>query len=225
MSEPVRVRRDGRLVEVVLDRPPVNALDAGAYARLRAAFEDAQVGEVVLLLGEGRAFCAGQDVHELSADTPPDQVRRIVEQGAATVAAALRCAAPVVVGVHAAAIGAGALLACAADVVVLADDAALALPELGIGHLMGHSVASRLLPAALVRRMLLTGERVTAAELGGDLGARVVSAEQVREVATALARELLDLPGDLVSRARGTWGAGEREASARAYEAEVRASV
>ena len=222
MRTPLRVQRQGRLVEATLCRPPVNALDGSGYDALRVTFEQARADEVILLSGEGLYFSAGQDLAEFNPVLASTELRTIIERGAAAVASAMRCRAPIVVAVHGAAIGGGCLLACAADIAVLADDAWLQLPELRVGMTMGYSVASRLLTPALARRMLLTGERVMVSDLGAGSGARVVAAQDAGPIARATAEELLALPADLVALARSTWGADERERVARAYEVETR---
>lgn len=68
---------------------------------------------------------------------------------------------------------------------------------------------------------LLTGERVAAAQLSGVGAARVVPRDQLEATALAAAEAIASLDPSLVGLARSTWGAGEREAVARAYENEI----
>ena len=219
----LRIVRDGRIVELVLDRPPINALDGEHYDALASAFGEARADDVVVLRSDARHFCTGQDLREHEVAKDAEQAAADLRRGAAAVIAALRCEAPIVAAVHGAAIGAGALLACSADVLLTSDDAWFSLPELQVGVTIGGAVAARTLGGALTRRMLLTGERVSAAQVVAIGASRLVGRDDLessaREEASAIAR----LDPALVSLARRTWGSGEREAAAQAYEAEIEA--
>ncbi|WP_111719534.1 enoyl-CoA hydratase/isomerase family protein [Homoserinimonas sp. OAct 916] len=221
----IRCTREGRLLDVVLDRPPVNALNGELYDALAEVFDSATEEDVLLLRSATRHFCSGQDLAEYTATDDGAEAIAQLRRGAAAITGALRCRAPIVAAVHGAAIGAGALLACSADVLIASDDAWLSLPELQVGISIGGAVASRALGGALSRRMLLTGERVAAAQLAEVGAARVVTRVELDESAFAAARAVAALEPSLVSLARSTWGAGEREATARAYEHEIEAFV
>ena len=213
--------RADRLLNVIIDRPPVNALNGELYDALTYVFNSATAGDVVLLGSATKHFCSGQDLDEHKSVKTLAQVTADLRRGAAAIIAALRCKAPIVVAVHGAAIGAGALLACSADVLIAAEDAWLSLPELKVGVTIGGAVAERSLGGPLSRRMLLTGERITAAQLSGVGAARVVTRDELDGTALAAAQAIAALDSSLVVLARSTWGAGEREAVARAYENEI----
>ncbi len=213
--------RAGRLLNVVIDRPPVNALHGELYDALTDVFNSAAVGDVVLLGSATKHFCSGQDLAEHKTVKTHAQAAADLRRGAAAIIAALRCKAPIVVAVQGAAIGAGALLACSADVLIAAEDAWLSLPELKVGVTIGGAVAQRSLGGPLSRRMLLTGERITAAQLSAVGAARVVTRDELEGTALAAAQAIAALDLSLVDLARSTWGAGEREAVARAYEMEI----
>lgn len=219
----LRVTREGRLLDVVIDRPPVNALDGELYDALTAQLGTAGPDDVVLLRSAARHFCTGQDLAEHQADKDAHQAAADLRRGAAAVLAVLRCEAPVVAAVHGAAIGAGALLACAADVLVVADDAWFRLPELQVGVSIGGAVAERTLGGPLTRRMLLTGERVAAGQLASMGAARLVARTDLEAEARQAAGAIVDLDQRVLHLARSRWGGGEREAAASAYEAEIEA--
>src|SRR5215218_572863 len=65
-TPPVRTERHGAVVEIVLDRPPVNAIDQSLADALYAAFtgfrDDASLAVAVLIGGGHRAFSAGWDL-------------------------------------------------------------------------------------------------------------------------------------------------------------------
>ena len=222
MGGPLRVRREGALVRATLDRPPVNALDAGTYRRLAEVAAGARPAECLLIDATGRAFSAGQDLREHERSTAAGRLGESLTVGAGALTAVLHCPAPVVVAVQGPAIGAGALLVAAADLAVFADDAWLRVPELDVGVTVGYAILSRLLPPPMARRALLTSERVEASVLDRLGAAVVVPPAELAEVATGLATGLLGKPPGMVALARRSWGGGERELTARAYEAEVR---
>lgn len=213
------------VVTVQFDGSRGNALGHERYAAVRAAAESVTPDQVLVLRGAGRHFCTGQDLAEHEAAVADGRVVEELRHGAAALLAVLRCRGPVVVAAQGACIGAGALLVACADVAVLADDAWLRLPELELGLPLGAALAERLLPPPLVRRMMLTGERVNAALLGPLGAAQVVPRYELDATVTATVEALCRLDAGPRAEARRLWGDDERERAARAYEREVAASV
>src|SRR5947209_11773052 len=77
MAEPsLRITRDGAVLEVVLDRPPANAIDAAtsrAMGECFAAFRDDPELRVAIITGAGeKLFSAGWDLKEAAQGMPPD---------------------------------------------------------------------------------------------------------------------------------------------------------
>ncbi|HEY8758882.1 MAG TPA: enoyl-CoA hydratase-related protein, partial [Candidatus Limnocylindria bacterium] len=71
MTTPLRVERDGAVAVLTLDRPEVlNAFDETLTAALAAAVTDVArdaTVRCVVITGAGRAFSAGQDLHDRAA--------------------------------------------------------------------------------------------------------------------------------------------------------------
>ena len=154
-------------VEVVLDVPPVNALDvAGWFAladALLAAGRDPEV-RVVVLRAEGRGFCAGVDIKEIQAKGNEALVG--VNRGcAAAFAAVYDCEVPVVAAVHGFCLGGGVGLVGNADVIVASEDATFGLPEVDRGALGAATHLGRLVPQHKMRQMVYTATPATAQEL------------------------------------------------------------
>jgi enoyl-CoA hydratase len=180
------------IAEIVIERPPVNALnDAGWHALADELTRVGQLPEahVIVLRGEGRGFCAGVDIKEL--DREPQRIVSVNAGNYRSFEAVHRCPVPVIVAVHGFVLGGGIGLAGAADIVVASDCATFGVPEVDRGAMGGGAHLQRLFPVQKVRMMYFTGEPITAAE-GYRLGAieRVVPREQLRDTALAIARSI-----------------------------------
>lgn len=155
----------GEIARITLDRPPVNVLTIAMLEELAAAVADATARpetKLLLLDGEGKAFCAGVDVK----DHTGDRVEAMIETFARAIRALRDAPVPVVAAVHGAALGGGCELALACDIVLAADDAKLGQPEIRLG--VFPPAAAALLPRLVGRQraldLLLTGRTILADE-------------------------------------------------------------
>lgn len=141
---------------LTLHRPErLNAVTEQLYreliAALRAADADRAVRAVVLT-GAGRAFCVGADLKAHATDARDDgDRRRYAQLGQDAATAILDCRKPVIAAVNGHAIGAGLELALCCDLIVVAADAKLRFPELGLGTFVGGGVT-----VTLVERVGMT---------------------------------------------------------------------
>jgi len=154
---------------VLLNREPANAVDQVMYREIADVFShvDDRIGEgvrVIVLAGEGRHFCAGNDLDEFATMTPQNGVERMWRVREAFYAIS-SCAVPVIGAVHGAALGTGLALAGSCDFVVAERTAIFSLPELTVGVMGGARHLTRLAPQPLVRRMYFTGEHLSAEAL------------------------------------------------------------
>lgn len=189
---PVRTNISERIGEIVLDHPPVNALDSAGWHAL--ADEITRLGtdpaaRVIVLRADGRGFCAGVDIKEL--DAHPDRIIDVNAGNYRSFEAVHRNPLPVIVAVHGFVLGGGIGLAGAADIVVASDDATFGVPEVDRGAMGGGAHLQRLFPVQKVRMMYFTGDPITAAE-AHRLGAveRVVPKAELREAALSIARKI-----------------------------------
>jgi enoyl-CoA hydratase len=178
------------IAEVVIDHPPVNALDvAGWFALADALTAAGQVpsNRVVVLRATGRGFCAGVDIKEINAKG--DEALVGVNRGcAAAFAAVYDCEVPVIAAVQGFCLGGGIGLAGNADMVVASEDATFGLPEVDRGALGAATHLARLVPQRLMRAMVYTCRTVTAQELHGfGTVLQVVPREELRAAARDLA--------------------------------------
>lgn len=188
----IRTDIQGHIGEVVLDHPPVNALDSKAWNELADIITALGAREEVrclLVRGEGKGFCAGVDIKEVQQD--PQRIVDLNRGNYRTFRAVRSCEVPVVTAVHAFVIGGGIGICGASDVVIAADDAYFSLPEIDRGAMGGASHLSRMLPLHKVRAAFFTGGRIPAAE-AYRLGAveQVVAAADLLPAARAFAAQI-----------------------------------
>ncbi|WP_424810178.1 enoyl-CoA hydratase-related protein [Rhodococcus sp. 27YEA15] len=183
------------IAEVVIDRPPVNALARTTYREIKETFEDFRERDdlsAVIFTGAGtRAFCGGRDVKDLQEERKLGAPANIADPYLITREAfwAVRhCALPVICAVNGPAVGAGVALVACSDIAIAVDTATFSLTEIDVGVLGGASFAQRLVGPSMARRMMFTAERVPASEVfrRGGLDS-VVSSEDLMDEARALA--------------------------------------
>ncbi|MBU6257062.1 MAG: enoyl-CoA hydratase family protein [Burkholderiales bacterium] len=192
-TPPFRTLLDAQgIAEVVLDQPPVNALNSAGWMALAA--EIAALGaraevRVIVIRAEGRGFCAGVDIKELDAD--PGLIVAVNAGNYATFKAVHLNPVPVIAAVHGFVLGGGIGICGAADIVIAADDARFGLPEVDRGAMGGAAHLQRMFGVQKTRYLFFTGEMIGAAE-ALRLGAieRVVARDALRETALAIAARI-----------------------------------
>ena len=196
MTDPLRTRRLGAVLEVTLDRPPANAIDLAtsrAMGRVFAGFrDDRELRVAVLRTGGDRFFSAGWDLKAAAAGDPVDG--DYGEGGFGGIQLLPGLNKPVLAAVDGMAVGGGFELALSADLIYAADTATFALPEINAGTLA--DAATLRLPARIphhvAMELLLTGRWMDAAEahrwgLVNEVHPADRLADRVLEVATQLA--------------------------------------
>ena len=161
----IGTRIHSRIAEVVIDHPPVNALDSAGWnelARVISAAGSNPDVRVVLIRAEGKGFCAGVDLKEMTQF--PERIVALNQGNYLTFKAIRSCEVPVVTAVHGFVIGGGIGICGASDVILAAGDAYFSLPEIDRGAMGGAAHLSRMFPLHKVRAAFFTGGRVPAAE-------------------------------------------------------------
>lgn len=143
----LRQDRRGGILTLTLDRPQaMNALTSPLRQALTAAITGADA-RVIVLTGEGRAFCAGQDLAEME----PGQVDLqavLTREYEPLIRAIVQAPMPVIAAVNGVAAGAGANLALACDLVIAAESASFIQAFARIG-LVPDAGGSHFLPAQI----------------------------------------------------------------------------
>lgn len=102
-----------------------------------------RVARVVLLTGEGRAFCVGADLKEHKVGRTAFDRRQYLKGEQDVCHRLLHLQKPVVAAVNGYALGAGAEMAIASDFIVMAASAQIGLPEISIGNFLGGGVTPK----------------------------------------------------------------------------------
>ena len=160
---------------VTLDRPgKLNALTFEAYADLRdllAELPHRGDTRVLVIRGNGRAFCSGGDVNEIIGATlamSPDELLAFTRMSGEVIREMRDCPVPIIAAVHGMAAGAGAVIALAADFRVCTPAARFAFLFTKVGLSGGDMGAAYLLPRLVglghATRLLMLGDTVDAQE-------------------------------------------------------------
>ena len=163
-TDPVLISDRAAVRTITLSRPAKrNAIDMELRVALADAVNQADTDpsvRVIVLAGEGPAFCAGGDVASMRR-VPPDEAMERAQLAKRVIAAIWNTDKPVVAAVDGAAIGAGAALAAACDRVIAGPNARFAFTFTNIGLCgdMGTfvSLPARVGPARARQLLMLPG--------------------------------------------------------------------
>lgn len=210
----IGVDHDGPVTTIRLDRPAkLNALTPEMLDELGTAL--AEVGRsdarVVVLRGAGeKAFCVGADINRFAPLTAVQMWRDWTASGHRVFDALAELRQPTVAVLHGATFGGGLELALACDFRVVAAEAQLGLPEVGLGTVPGWGGTERLTELVgrarakevVLARRFLSGDLAHAwgvasavaprAELAGSVDELVGRLLGGAPVAVALAKQLID---------------------------------
>ncbi|MFC7343377.1 acetyl-CoA acetyltransferase [Saccharopolyspora griseoalba] len=197
--EHLEVRRDGALLEVVINRPEHrNGLHPPAHAELDEVFDayfaDGEL-RVAILTGVEDVFCTGDDLAHRAGGMPWWMPPR---NGHAGLTARERLPKPVIAAVNGAALDGGLEIALACHLVVADPAAEFALAQARSGRLSDAGGLVRLprqIPPKLAHDMILTGAPMTAERAcASGLVSRVSEPGKVLEAARTAAAEILAAP-------------------------------
>ncbi len=169
MEESLLSQQRSGLLRISINRPPLNILDLPTLqaltAALRRARDDGQTRLIVLTSEGERAFCAGVDIRDHLPGKDAEMIAAVQDQyrAFAELAAA---GIPSVALVKGLALGGGCELAALCDTLIAREDAEFGLPEIKLGVFppLAAALFHRRLAPRVALRLMLTGERVTAAE-------------------------------------------------------------
>lgn len=217
-SLPVTFRRDGDVMVVTVDNPPVNALGVDVRRGLVAAIDAAEAdtnARAVLIVGAGRNFIAGADIREFGRTPQPPSLPEVCKR-------IEDCSKPVVAAIHGAALGGGLEVALSAHYRFAVPSAKLGLPEVALGLIPGSGGTQRtprLIGVKPAIELMLSGRHANAKEALalGLIDRAGVGADALAE-GLAYAKELIagNAP---VRRTRDAQALADADASRAALEA------
>jgi enoyl-CoA hydratase/carnithine racemase len=200
-AAPVLFEKDGAVALVTLNRPDVlNAYNVAMrdalFEALQAVRDDPDV-RVMILQGNGRAFCSGGDVAEFG--TAPSPIVARETRWRRDVWGLLRSLPKLVVAaVHGSAVGSGFEMVLLCDVCIATPDARFALPETSLGMIPGvggTQTAPRHLGIGRAVDMVLTGRPLDAqAAQRFGIVSEIVTTTRLRAAALKRARQLAAVP-------------------------------
>lgn len=215
MAEGVRVETHGKVLEITLDRPPVNAINQdvsdGIYQALcQLRDDDGLLVGIVTGAGE-RCFSAGWDLKAVAAlddDTPSEQLGD-TPGGWAGITEFFDLDKPLLCAVNGLAIGGGFEVVLACDLIVAAEHAEFWLPDMERGFLPDAGAIQRLprrLPPDVALDLLYTGRHMDAAEAKHwGLVRDVVPSADLADHARALATQISEGPPLAVRALKAVW--------------------
>lgn len=168
MTNPIKTRREGAILEVTLDRPKANAIDLATSRIMGDVFRDFRDDpdlRVAIVTGGGeKFFCPGWD---LKAAADGDAVDDDYGVGGFGGLQELRdMNKPVIAAVNGICCGGGLELALSADIILSADHAQFALPEIRSGTVADAASVKlpKRIPYHIAMELLLTGRWFDAQE-------------------------------------------------------------
>lgn len=199
MSEAIRTRVEGTILEVVLDRPKANAIDLATsrvMGQVFAGFRDDPGLRVAILAAEGeKFFSAGWDLKAAAAGDAVDGDYGVGGFGGLQQLEGLN--KPVICAVNGICCGGGLELAISADIILAAEHATFALPEIRSGTVADAASCKlpKRLPYHVAMELLLTGRWFDAAEAKHwGLVNEVLPADRLRQRAWEVARLIASGP-------------------------------
>jgi len=195
--ENILFEREGGIAKITLNHPPVNIMDIPTMREINAALEslqDDRESRVVLFAATGKAFCAGVDVKDHTAD----KVGEMVEVFHRIFRLMWSLDIPTVAAVNGAALGGGCELVTFCDMVIASEKATFGQPEIQVGVYPPVAVVTfpRLMPRMKALELLLSGGVISAQE-AERLGMvnKVVPVESFEEEVSAFVGRFTSLSG------------------------------
>lgn len=205
--DPILFSQQEGVAVIQLNRPDkYNAFTRELALALQEALKQAAKEEsirAVYLTGIGKAFCAGQDLGEVTREDGPSLSTILLEHLNPVVNQIRQLEMPVVAAVNGVAAGAGANLALACDICVASDQSVFiqAFSKIGlIPDTGGTFFLPRLIGLQKAAAYMMLGEKISAAEAERvGMIYKVIEHESFAEESMAIAKKLAAMP------TRGLW--------------------
>ncbi|MGB6036467.1 MAG: enoyl-CoA hydratase-related protein [Cryomorphaceae bacterium] len=200
--ESILIESKGGITFLKLNRPNVfNSFNKEMSFALHAALDDCQSDKTVravVIQGMGKAFCAGQDLQEVTDPEGPPLTSIVRDHYNPIIEKIRNLEKPVVAAVNGVAAGAGANIALACDVVIACESSSFiqAFSKIGlIPDSGGTFFLPRLIGFQRASALMMLADKVTAKE-AQDMGMiyKAVSDDEFESVVEKIAVKLAELP-------------------------------
>ncbi|PDT77464.1 carnitinyl-CoA dehydratase [Sinorhizobium sp. BJ1] len=168
MSDVIKTRREGSILEVTLDRPKANAIDRSTSVLMGQTFkefrDDPELRVAIVKTAGDKFFCAGWDLKAAASVDAGEQEYGVGGFGGLQELPDLN--KPVIACVSGMAVGGGFELALSCDLIYAADHSSFALPEIRAGQLADAATIKlpKRIPHHIAMELLLTGRWMDVAE-------------------------------------------------------------
>ncbi|NQW24454.1 MAG: enoyl-CoA hydratase/isomerase family protein [SAR202 cluster bacterium] len=195
----------GVVVTRLEGRGPLNLMGRESFVALKLELDrleqDRSVRAVILAGSGDRAFSAGVDLYQMK-DMDSVQAESFIIALHGPARKLLTMAVPTVAAIRGPCLGGALELVLACDIRIATEDAVMGLPEVRVG--IPSVIEASLLPPTIglgrARRLLLTGETVTASEaLAMGMVDRVVPVDSLMNVAHETANQFLGMSRDVLA--------------------------
>ncbi|MGE0750549.1 MAG: enoyl-CoA hydratase-related protein [Variibacter sp.] len=174
MSQFLTISKNGPVLEILLNRPPVNAITPEVGHELHRAFcefrDTPELRAAILTATGDRIFCAGWDLKEVAQHVDPATANDATMNepgGFGGFTELWDIKKPIIAAINGFAVGGGFEMMLAADIVVAAEHVEFQLPEMQRGFVPDAGAVQRLprkVPYNVAVEWMLTGRRVSARE-------------------------------------------------------------
>ena len=212
----IKTSIEDRVAVVVIDHPPVNALNQATLMELGAAVDeviaDANV-KAVVITGAGQVvFVAGADINEFTTIETAEQAQALSRQTHELYRRIELAPKPFIAAINGLALGGGLELAMACHMRVIGERAKVGQPEINLGIIPGWGGTQRLprlVGGAKAIELILTGDSITAQEAYRlNLVNKVVPGGEVLKTSRDLARKIAQKSAVVVQAALRAVGGG-----------------
>lgn len=199
--ELIVTQSDG-VCELKLNRPEVfNSFNQSMALALQAALDTCEKDDsvrAIVITGEGKAFCAGQDLAEATDPNGPE-LKTIVKKHYNPIITRIRTIEkPIIAAVNGVAAGAGANIALACDLTIAAESASFiqAFSKIGlIPDSGGTFFLPRLIGMQKALALMMTGDKISATDAEAmNMIYKVVSDASFQQEVNDLAVKLAQMP-------------------------------
>jgi len=164
--EYLKVKKSDGIARITFDRPKHNVLNIDMMVEFTTELDMLQTDpslKCIVILGEGRSWCAGVEV----ADHKPEMAPDMIAAFNGIFESIEKIDVPVIAGVHGACLGGGMEVAIACDIVVAAKSATFGQPEIKLGFFPPYAAVRlpQLVGPARAIEVCTTGKRYSAEEV------------------------------------------------------------